>query len=213
MKIAEYIISLIPPNVVAVFIICLLSYIAYYVYTYRKLLLVSGIALAISYIVYLVYSKQELVNQVSQSQVYDGFSRTSLGYSLNNPGNIRTTSTYLPGEIRSNAQFKKFTTMKHGFRAMTGLLHGYIHGGYNTIDKIVNRYAPASDGNTPNSYAREVAKNSNVKIDQVLTDQDFRNGNILNIMYFMTRVEQGYAPNIKDLSDGFDMYVNENQKI
>ena len=31
----------------------------------------------------------------------------------------------------------------------------------------------------------------------------------MNIIYFMTRVEQGYAPNIKDLSDGFEMYMKE----
>jgi hypothetical protein len=208
MSIINYLLSCIPPNIVAAFVIFFLCYVTYYVYSYRKLILATALVSAIGYIVFLVYSKEKLVQKIEQSQVYDGFSKTSLGYSLNNPGNIRVTGTMLPGEVRSDAPFKKFTSMKYGFRAMTGLLHNYIDGGYNTIDKIVNRYAPASDNNTPDSYAREVAKNSNVKLNQVLTEADFRNGNMLNIMYFMTRVEQGYAPNIKDLSDGFDMYYS-----
>lgn len=209
MRIEEFILSVIPANVIAVIILSILAYVIYWVYSYRKFLIVAALIGVVGYIIFLLHDKKELTQQVAQSQVYDGFSRTSLGYSLNNPGNIRITGKYLSGEVQSDKPFKKFVTMKHGFRAMTGLLHSYINNEYNTINKIINRYAPASDGNDPIGYAKTVAKNSNVKADQVLSEQDFRNGNILNIMYFMTRVEQGYSPNIKDLSDGFDMYVNE----
>ena len=209
MNAVNYVISLLPPNVVAIVVMMILAYATYYVYSYRKILLVIALVSVAGYISYMVYAKDKLVQKIDQSQVYDGFEKTSLGYSLNNPGNIRVTNSKSVGEVYSSAPFKKFSNMKYGFRAMTELLHVYVNNGSNTIDKIINRYAPASDGNTPESYIAEVARNSNVKRDQILTEGDFRNGNMLNIMYFMTRVEQGYAPNIKDLSDGFDMYYNK----
>ena len=207
----DFLLSIIPTNVITFFVVCILAYMIFWVYSYRKILLVIGLVGVLGYVVFLWHSKKELTQQVTQSQVYDGFSRNSLGYSLNNPGNIRITSSFLPGEIRSsNSSFKEFSTMKHGFRAMSALLHNYIKNGYNTLNKIINRYAPKGDGNNnPDHYASIVAKNANIKVNQVLSDQDFKNGNMMNIIYFMTRVEQGYAPNIKDLSDEFDMYMNE----
>lgn len=202
----------------------------YWVQKNKNLLMVLGLISLLGYVIYSAYTRRELSNEANvakteasqaKKEATDAkeelrleqfeFNRSSLGYSLNNPGNIRVSSSKYRGEVPTSSAFKQFSSMKHGFRAMTALLHTYIKSGYNTVDKIVNRWAPSSDGNNPGRYAANVAKNANVKRDQVLTVYDFRNGNLMNIIYSMTRVEQGYAPNIRDLNDGFVMYLNEEQ--
>ena len=139
----------------------------------------------------------------------------SLGNSLNNPGNIRKSPTAYKGEVASsNSSFKQFSDMKYGFRAMFSLLYHYINSnGYNTINKIISHYAPASDGNNPDSYTKYVATNSGVPADQTLTTADFYKGplgaNIVNIARQMARVEQGSAPDEQALSDWFDLFIQD----
>ena len=134
----DFLLSVIPSNVITFFVVCILSYMIYWVYSYRKLLLVVGLVAALGCVIYLWYGKQELTKQVTSSQVFDNFNRKTLGYSLNNPGNIRSMGAVLPGEVSSsNNAFKEFTNMKYGFRAMTGLLHSYIRNGHNTIRSII----------------------------------------------------------------------------
>jgi hypothetical protein len=202
------------PNFITIFIVIILAYLTYQVYQYRKVLLTVSLVAVICYMGYLFYEKQELtkeVKQITYTKATQDFNNTkSLGYSLNNPGNIRNSRTSFQGEIQSDKPFKKFSNMAYGFRAMTSLLHNYIKSGYNTVDKILNRYAPTGDGNNnPRNYVAAVTKAANVKPDQLLTDADFKNGNMLNIMYHMTKVEQGYPPNIQDLVSGFNMYTKE----
>jgi len=205
------------PDFITVFAVVILAYITYQVYQYRKTLLTLSLIATIAYIGYLLYGKHELAQQVQQItytkvEQQDFNNTKSIGYSLNNPGNIRNSSTKFKGEVDSDKAFKKFSNMSYGFRAMTSLLHTYIKSGYNTVDKILNRYAPAGDGNNnPNNYVASVTKAANVKPNQILSTSDFKNGNMMNIMYHMTKVEQGYPPNIQDLTSGFNMYINEEQ--
>lgn len=202
------------PDIFNVFIVGVLCYITYQIYQYRKIVLTVSLVLSIAYMGYLMYGKHELKKQVEQitytKAAEDGFNNAgALGYRQNNPGNIRNAGPVYEGEVQSGKAFKEFRSMTYGFRAMTSLLHKYVHSGYNTVNKILNRYAPSSDGNNPERYASSVCKAANVKPDQILTDADFKNGNMLNIMYHMTKVEQGYPPNIQDLAAGFNMYVNQ----
>lgn len=209
-------------------IVCVSIYIIYQAYLFRKILLIVGIVAILGYVAYLLYTKNILTNKIQESTTElkqkndeilqikktiadEEFNNTkSLGYSLNNPGNIRKSSTKFKGEIESNGEFKKFKTMKYGFRAMTSLLHTYIKNGHNTVYKILIRYAPTGDGNNnPSRYTNSVIKLANVKSNQTLSTPDFKNGNMLNIMYAMTKVEQGYVPNIHDLHEGYMMYVKE----
>ena len=48
---------------------------------------------------------------------------------------------------------------------MKNLVNGYFKRGINTVDKIINRYAPSSDGNNTNSYINNVVNymNTNLK--------------------------------------------------
>lgn len=205
------------PDFLTVFAVIVLSYVTYQVYQYRKTLLTLSLIATIGYIVYLYYGKHELSQQVQQitytkAETQDFNNTKSLGYSLNNPGNIRNSNTKFKGEVYSDKAFKKFSSMPYGFRAMTSLLHTYIKSGYNTVNKILNRYAPSGDGNNnPTNYVASVTKAANVKPDQTLSTSDFKNGNLMNVMYHMTKVEQGYPPNIQDLTEGFNMYVKEEQ--
>lgn len=196
-------------DIFSVFTIALLVYVAFWLHRNRKIILVVGLIAIAGYIVYLQYSKKELVEQIRLDN--GGFDNSrALGYRLNNPGNIRRNGDMWPGEVSTDAPFKQFSSMKYGFRAMAKLLHSYVRDGHNTIGLIINRYAPAGDGNNnPGSYARNVARNANVSIDKVLGEEDLTNGNMLNIMYAMVKVEQGYPPNIVDLNDGYVMYMNE----
>lgn len=207
------ILNFIPTDVLGIIALVVIGYLIYWVHTYKKVILVAALVGVLGYVVYLQYNKKELTKEVEQVKAQvkydDGFARNTLGYSLNNPGNIRNFGGSYPGEVSTNQAFKQFQSMKHGFCAMAMLLHTYIQNGHNTVEKIINRYAPASDGNNPVHYASTVSKHANVKLDQVLTEQDFRNGNMLNIIYAMTKVEQGYAPNIKDLYEGYDMFTKE----
>jgi hypothetical protein len=215
------------PDFINVFIAIILSYFIYQAYIFRKIILIACAVVLSAYVVYLLYDKQKLTNIISENNTEieektkeisnikkalsdEDFNNTkSRGYSLNNPGNIRKSPNHFSGEVESDDAFKKFKSMKYGFRAMTALLHSYISNGHNTVDKILNRYAPSSDGNNPDKYAKSVIKLANVSRDQVLSTADFKNGNMLNIMYAMTRVEQGYSPNIHDLNEGYMMYIRE----
>lgn len=204
------ILNYIPTDVISIVALIIICYLIYVVHTYKRTILIAGLIAVLGYFVYVQWDKKQLTNEVAQVKeqlkMNDGFARNTLGYSLNNPGNIRKSSTQFPGEVDSPQAFKKFSSMQYGFCAMATLLHRYVNNGYNTIDKIINRYAPASDGNNPKHYAATVAKQANVKIDKVLSETDFSNGNMLNIMYAMTKVEQGYAPNIRDLYEGYNMF-------
>lgn len=70
----------------------------------------------------------------------------------NNPGNIRRVSGKpWVGEIVPSpwvAGFVTFDTLEHGYRAMLKLLNNYLNAGYNTIQKIITRWAPPSENPT-----------------------------------------------------------------
>lgn len=97
------------------------------------------------------------------------------GMRNNNPGNLRKSSSAWQGKITNgtDSAFEQFTTFAYGTRAMIKLLSNYIHDGYNTLDKIINRYAPAADNNNPGSYIADVAFQSGLFPTKVLTaDKD-----------------------------------------
>ena len=70
----------------------------------------------------------------------------------NNPGNIRTSSTKWDGEVTKPGEaFERFSDMHMGVRASVKILRTYGNKyGIDTINKIIDRYAPPSDNN-PNT--------------------------------------------------------------
>lgn len=75
----------------------------------------------------------------------------TLGQRNNNYGNLRTTDAFL-GKTGSGQGYDTYETPEMGLRALARVLDTYsTKHGINTIDALVNRYAPASD-NTGGSH-------------------------------------------------------------
>lgn len=96
----------------------------------------------------------------------------SKGLRNNNPGNLRIGSSNWMGKIpvsqNTDGSFEQFETWIYGLRAMIKLIRNYIGDGHNTINKIINRYAPPHENST-NQYiaflVKETGKYSNAKLD------------------------------------------------
>ncbi|NJK83534.1 MAG: hypothetical protein HC912_06630 [Saprospiraceae bacterium] len=61
-----------------------------------------------------------------------------------------------------------FTSLVFGLRAMAKLLANFISRGFNTVEKIVYRYAPPEDNNDTEAYVNAVAKASRINRHMVL---------------------------------------------
>lgn len=81
------------------------------------------------------------------------------GLRNNNPGNIEdgAFARSMPGYTGSDGRFATFATLDDGGHAMQQLLGNYGAKGLNTVQSIVNRWAPPGE-NDPSSYAGTVAK-------------------------------------------------------
>lgn len=78
-------------------------------------------------------------------------------YKRNNPLNIRySKSNKWLGQIGSADGFCKFKAERYGWRAAFILLKNYGKMGYNSVRKIVERWAPYSE-NTTSNYIRFVS--------------------------------------------------------
>jgi hypothetical protein len=74
------------------------------------------------------------------------------------------------GATGSDGRFAIFPDLQSGTRALGALLSSYNRRGFNTIDSIVNRYAPGHENNTE-AYSNYLAKSMGVKRDQPLGAQ------------------------------------------
>lgn len=112
----------------------------------------------------------------------------------NNPLNIRRGKTPWVGEVQYiervatdksgnecktreyDSSFCQFSELKYGWRAAFYILRKYIEKyGYNTIEKIINRWAPPSENNTVN-YIATVCRYAGIsRIDVV----DFSNYHVM----------------------------------
>jgi hypothetical protein len=78
----------------------------------------------------------------------------------NNPGNIERTGENWQGmsaDQSGDARFIVFDSAEYGIRALGKLLKNYQAQGYNTIESIINRYAPGSENDTA-AYINHVAQ-------------------------------------------------------
>ena len=94
-----------------------------------------------------------------------------------NPGNIRMPPKALEekdkfiGELRpsKDKSFRTFVNMAYGYRAMHYLLRRYKNSyQLNTLEQMINRYAPPADNNATEVYIDFVAKRAGVARDQVV---------------------------------------------
>jgi hypothetical protein len=134
----------------------------------------------------------------------------SRGLRNNNPGNIRLTydskgkKVFWIGEIEGkDKSFKTFKSLEYGYRAMFVTLNSYLKKGVNTIEKIVNRYAPAEDNNEPAAYINTVTRISGLEPNRVISS----NEQLQKIIKGMSFVENGVEADEAKILKGYQLYL------
>jgi hypothetical protein len=91
-----------------------------------------------------------------------------------NPGGINdgAFAKAQPGYAGSNGRYAAFKDIQSGEAAQATLLRGYIRGGYDTPQKIADRWAPAADGNDPVKYAQSIARTLGIGVNDKLSPDD-----------------------------------------
>lgn len=126
------------------------------------------------------------------------------GLRNNNPLNIRKGSDKFVGEVTSSdSSFRQFVSAAYGYRAAFVILATYHSRGVNTLEKIIYRWAPPSDGNYTESYVANVAKRSGVSRHKVLSLSDGKD--YINIVTAMCYSENGVLANPSDVEVGFNL--------
>lgn len=125
----------------------------------------------------------------------------SRGYRNNNPGNIRLSNEKWQGEVKSDDKaFKKFQSMEYGYRAIFVLLRSYISKGYDTPEKIINRYAPPVE-NATHSYLATVTKMTGFAPNQKL----YFSSSLVPFVEAISYVENGIKADSQQVKSGFSL--------
>lgn len=92
----------------------------------------------------------------------------------NNPGNIRKNPTSKwQGEIPAPGEFVTFDTLINGYRAQIKLLSNYVRAGHDTINRIILRWAPPSDNNPTDDYAKFVSLKTGIDQNEKIQPNDY----------------------------------------
>lgn len=86
------------------------------------------------------------------------------GIRNNNPGNIERSGVSWKGmaaDQSSDSRFVVFSSPEYGIRAMARVLKNYMAQGYDTVQEIINRWAPPIENDT-GAYVRAVASHLGV---------------------------------------------------
>lgn len=95
------------------------------------------------------------------------------GIRNNNPGNLNYAGQDgASKEEGENGRFAVFSSMRDGVAALYKQLQLYIGRGVDTIESIVNKYAPASDDNNVGSYVRQLVGATGKGADERLSGSD-----------------------------------------
>jgi hypothetical protein len=135
--------------------------------------------------------------------------KKSRGLRNNNPGNIRKNGIVYQGEIvpSQDEAFKQFTTMAYGYRAMFTVLHTYARKyGINTIVKMIERYAPATENHTQ-AYIEAVSEWSGVPATSHLTTTNAEV--MIPVVAAMSRIENGAPAVMKDVEAGWKLFIED----
>ena len=187
--------------------------------TYFYCGLAGGMAAAIGTICWLIFrpyqhSIDEIVETSQQTNSNTmttpiGYDTTVRGYRNNNPLNIRLSSNNWKGEIKPSADksFCQFQTMAYGFRAAMVCIRTYItKHNCNTLQEIINRWAPWTDGNNPLNYAKKVMNTFPDTFPDKDTVIDYHNQNqMTKLVYAMAIVENGSKPQMTDCIQAFNL--------
>ncbi len=132
----------------------------------------------------------------------------SRGLRNNNPGNIRRSGTPYLGEVvpSQDRAFKQFESMAYGYRAMFMLLYTYQKKySLNTIEQMINRYAPPVENHTDN-YVDAVAKWAGVAPTARITTTN--RDVMMPIVAAMSRVENGVPAVMTEVEAGWNLFIH-----
>jgi len=163
-------------------------------------------------LMFLIYIKRKYLTQVIQSKISTNFINmigVPRGIRNNNPLNIRDNAQFWQGEIGENKDpgYEEFVSMAFGCRAGLKLLKNYVSQGNDNLYKIINKWAPATDGNSPASYISIVKRVLKEKFGMTVLNSWCpvdKNG-FTKLAYAMSCVEVGekYAPSLIIWEDGW----------
>ncbi len=111
------------------------------------------------------------------------------GLRNNNPLNIRHSSDKWQGraKMQTDPAFVQFVSMAYGYRAAFVLLRTYRQKyGYNTLRKIIGRWAPPNENDTER-YLQNVARWSGIDPDKPIAGHDANT--YIAIVSAMSRME------------------------
>ena len=137
---------------------------------------------------------------------YLGRNDLPLGMRNNNPGNIRVSNNAWQGKIvtGNGRGFEQFKAYVWGIRAMIRQLFTYQDRGWDTIDKILYKWAPPADNNDTEAYVRFVSTRTGIGRDTTL---NLRDRNVMSaIVRAMAQMENYGGNNEKTAvtNDQFD---------
>ncbi|EGO4721182.1 lytic transglycosylase domain-containing protein [Escherichia coli] len=111
---------------------------------------------------------QGFSNQVNRSAYL------SRGIRNNNPGNLNFAGQKgATLESGPNARFASFPTMLEGIAALDRQVMLYLERGKNTIDQIIDIYAPSSDGNNTSSYKSYLSQYTGLGVKEKIDGSNF----------------------------------------
>lgn len=112
------------------------------------------------------------------------------GLRNNNPFNLRKGVAWL-GRNGDDGAFDIFTSMEYGIRAGLQNFKTQHKKGYNTVSKLLNRWAPVSDGNNTKAYIDFVCKTVPISANEKINLAD--KTTLAGILYAMAQQENGIA--------------------
>lgn len=151
--------------------------------------------------------KQNYIQEEEQSKLPRGVRNC-------NPGNIRMPPKKLEdkdkfeGEIRpsKDKSFRTFVKMAYGYRAMHYLLRKYKNKySLNTLEQMINRWAPPSDNNKTEVYIDFVCDRTGIGRKEIV---DVSNMTVMcRIVEAMATMEcggkTGWVPDMNEIRDGW----------
>ena len=114
------------------------------------------------------------------------------GLRNNNPLNIRISGTPWQGKVSPNTDgaFEQFTCLEFGVRAALVNIRTYIkRDRINTVQAIISRWAPGSDGNNVKAYVEVVCNHSGLTATERLQYND--KNKLCRLVWAMAFVECG----------------------
>jgi len=113
------------------------------------------------------------------------------GERINNPANIEKSANKWQGlsaDQSADNRFATFVSAEYGIRALVKILHTYYYTyRLNTIQKMLNRYAPPVENNT-NAYILAVAKSVGISPSALFV---FTPANVFKLAKAIIHHEQG----------------------